>query len=67
MHPESLVCDLQELYRHLIDDFLVQYCRKLRKNDFITKAESASRKKRGKRVYLNSNQTKGYLGLKGLR
>jgi CRISPR-associated protein Cas1 len=44
----SLVCDLQELYQHLIDDFLVQYCRRLRKKDFTTKAESMSRKRKGK-------------------
>ena len=54
----SLVCDLQELYRHLIDDFLVQYCRKLRKIDFTTKAESVSRKRKGKREYLNNAQTR---------
>ena len=54
----SLVCDLQELYRHLIDDFLVQYCRRLRKKDFITKAESVSRKRKGKREYLNGSQTR---------
>jgi CRISPR-associated protein Cas1 len=54
----SLVCDLQELYRHLVDDFLVQYCRRLRKKDFTTKAESMSRKRKGKREYLNSSQTR---------
>jgi CRISPR-associated endonuclease Cas1 len=54
----SLVCDLQELYRHLIDDFLVQYCRRLRKKDFTTKAESASRKRKGKREYLNNGRTR---------
>ena len=54
----SLVCDLQELYRHLIDDFLVQYCRRLRKKDFTTKAESVSRKRKGKREYLNGSQTR---------
>jgi len=54
----SLVCDLQELYRYLIDDFLVRYCRRLRKKDFTTKAESVSRKKKGKREYLNNLQTR---------
>jgi CRISPR/Cas system-associated endonuclease Cas1 len=54
----SLVCDLQELYRHLIDDFLVQYCRRLRKKDFTTKTESVSRKRKGKREYLNVSQTR---------
>ncbi len=54
----SLVCDLQELYRHLVDDFLVQYCRRLRKKDFKTKAESVSRKRKGKREYLNGSRTR---------
>ena len=53
----SLVCDLQELYRHLIDDFLVQYCKRLKKKDFTTKAESVSRKRKGKREYLNNSLT----------
>jgi len=54
----SLVCDLQELYRILIDDFLIQYCRRLRKKDFTTKAESVSKKRKGKRIYLNNLQTR---------
>ena len=54
----SLVCDLQELYRYLVDDFLVQYCRRLRKKDFATKAESVSKKRKGKREYLNGGQTR---------
>lgn len=28
----SLVCDFQGLYRYLIDDFLIQYCQRLRKD-----------------------------------
>lgn len=24
----SLICDFQELYRYLIDDFVIQYCKK---------------------------------------
>ncbi len=54
----SLVCDLQELYRHLFDDFLIQYCQKLRKKDFTTKTENVSRKRKGKREYLNGGQTR---------
>jgi CRISPR-associated endonuclease Cas1 len=54
----SLVCDLQELYRHLIDDFLIGYCRRLRKKDFTTKAESVSRKRKGKREYLIKSLTR---------
>jgi CRISPR-associated protein Cas1 len=49
----SLVCDLMELYRYLVDDFLIQYCKKLRKRDFVVKKESFSKKRKGKREYLN--------------
>ena len=34
------------------------YCRRLRKKDFTTKAESMSRKRKGKREYLNGGQTR---------
>jgi hypothetical protein len=47
-----------ELYRHLIEDFLVQYSQRLRRKDFTTKAESVSRKRKGKREYLNNLQTR---------
>ena len=46
----SLVCDFQELYRHLIDNFLIQYCQKLNKKDFIVKTEDLTRNKKGKRT-----------------
>jgi CRISPR/Cas system-associated endonuclease Cas1 len=54
----SLVCDFMELYRYLIDDFLIEGCRKLRSSDFIVKTESISRKKKRKREYLNNRLTK---------
>jgi len=53
----SLVCDFQELYRYLIDDFLIQYCQSLRSKDFIAKTEDSTRNKKGKRIYLNDLQT----------
>jgi len=37
---------------------LSQYCQRLRKKDFITKTESVSRKRKGKRGYLNGSQTR---------
>ena len=49
----SLVCDLQELYRYLVDDFVVQFCQSLKEKDFMVKSESVSRKRKGKREYLN--------------
>jgi len=53
----SLVCDLIELYRYLIDDFLIQYCRKLTAKDFFMKSEDFSKNKMGKRQYLNRFHT----------
>lgn len=54
----SLVCDFQELYRHLMDDFLIHYCQNLRKKDLIVKTENVSRKRKGKREYLNDIKTR---------
>jgi CRISPR-associated protein Cas1 len=57
----SLVCDFQELYRYLIDDFLINYCQKLNKRDFKMKTESASHGKKGKREYLTDAETTALL------
>ena len=54
----SLVCDFQEIYRYLIDDFVVQYCQMLTARDFTTKTEVLSRNKKAKREYLNDDKTK---------
>ena len=54
----SLVCDFMEIYRYLIDDFLIQYCRNLSSKDFTVKSENLVRKKKGKREYLNNRLTK---------
>ena len=56
----SLVCDFQELYRYLIDDFVIQYCKRLSKRDFTFKTEKASGRKKGKREYLNDVVTKDF-------
>jgi CRISPR-associated protein Cas1 len=56
----SLVCDFQELYRYLIDDFIIQYCQNLTKRDFTFKNEKASGQKKGKREYLNDFETKNF-------
>jgi CRISPR-associated protein Cas1 len=57
----SLVCDFIEIYRYLVDDFVIQYCRNIAKKDFITKDETQSRNKRGKREYLNDLKTKDFM------
>jgi CRISPR-associated protein Cas1 len=49
----SLVCDLMEPYRYLIDDFVIQYCMNLRKKDFALKPEDYSSNRKGEREYLN--------------
>jgi len=54
----SLICDFIELYRYLIDDFLIQFCQNLRIKDFIIKTENQSRTKKGKREYLNETKTR---------
>ena len=50
----SLVCDFQELYRYLIDDFLIERCKKLHKNDFVLATEFFMRTRIGKRVFLRN-------------
>jgi len=57
----SLVCDFQELYRYLVDDFVIQYCKGLAKRDFMFKSEKLSGQKRGKREYLNDNKTRDFI------
>lgn len=54
----SLVCDLQELYRYLVDDFMIQFCQDLKDKDFTVKSESVSRSSKGKREYLNDAETR---------
>jgi CRISPR-associated protein Cas1 len=54
----SLMCDLQELYRYLVDDFVIQFCQDLKERDFTVKRESVSQKRKGKREYLNDAQTR---------
>jgi len=57
----SLVCDFQELYRYLIDDFVIQHCRKLKNKDFKMKWANFSNKRKGKRQYLNNVQTREFM------
>jgi len=57
----SLICDFMEIYRYVIDDFIIRFCKKLSKKDFITKSELMSRGKIGKREYLNDDETKSFM------
>jgi CRISPR-associated protein Cas1 len=63
----SLVCDFMELYRYQIDGFLLRFCQDLKERDFTVKFESVSRKRKGKREYLNRDKSKKLMdGLYGL-
>jgi len=54
----SLVCDLQELYRHLMDDFVIFYSQSLNSKDFVSKNENVSKSRKGKRQYLKDSLTR---------
>lgn len=53
----SLVCDFMELYRHLVNDFLVGFLGVVGRRDFVMKDERTTRKRRGKREYLKGFKT----------
>jgi len=57
----SLICDFQELYRYLIDNFIIEYSRKLNRKDFTVKNEVLSANKKAKREYLNDFQTNSFV------
>ena len=53
----SLVCDFQELYRCLIDDFIIRFSRRLEKKDFEKCYERTYYNKKSPRVYLKHKKT----------
>ena len=62
MHSEqpykpSLVCDVMELYRHLADDFIIQYSKKIKRADFVQKTEKYTANRIGKREYLSDTKS----------
>lgn len=57
----SLVCDFIELYRYQVDNFLVDYARNLKPKHFVIKAEDFSRRRKGKRQYLNETMTNEFI------
>jgi CRISPR/Cas system-associated endonuclease Cas1 len=56
----SLVCDFQELYRYLIDDFIICHFVLLRKSDLVLKEEICSSRRRGKRQYLGKKENNAF-------
>jgi CRISPR/Cas system-associated endonuclease Cas1 len=57
----SLKCDFQELYRHLVDDFVIDYCRSAKASDFVLKDDDCSANRKGKRQYLGEEKSKDLL------
>lgn len=53
----SLVCDFMELYRYLVEDFLIEHSGNLRKKDFVIRHENFSKNRIGQREYLNNSNT----------
>jgi CRISP-associated protein Cas1 len=58
----SLICDFQEPYRFLIDDFAIQFCQTLNPKDFVLKNEDCLGKK-GKREFLEDNKAREFVRL----
>ncbi len=54
----SLVCDFEDLYRYLVDDFLIGYCQSVNAKNFVLKSEDYSSSKKGKRQYLNQEKNR---------
>jgi CRISPR/Cas system-associated endonuclease Cas1 len=57
----SLVLDFLELYRYLMDDFILSYARNLKPKDFALKDEDLSANRKGKRQYLRDKLQNDYL------
>ncbi len=53
----SLVCDFQDLYRYLIDDFLIERRKTFHKKDFVLVTDFMMRLKMGKRIHLFEYET----------
>jgi len=56
----SLICDFQELYRYLMDDFVIRFGRKLSPKDFSLKEDSISKRK-SKRVFLKGSKSQEFM------
>lgn len=57
----SLVCDFEEIYRYLMDEFIIQQARNLTPRDFKLKVEDFSSNRKGKREYLDDLRTRGLM------
>jgi hypothetical protein len=50
-----------EIYRFLIDDFVIQYAFSLKEKDFALKEEAFSSNRKGKRQYLDGAKNDEFL------
>lgn len=57
----SLALDFLELYRFLMDDFILSYARNLKPRDFVLKDEDFTVNRKGKRQYLKDRIQNEYL------
>ena len=57
----ALVCDFEELYRYLVDDFVLRYAMKLSDKDFVLKDEDLGFYRKGKREYLKEDKNKAFV------
>jgi len=48
---------MMELYRHLVDDLLIQYSKNVQRKDFVVKTEKYVSGKFGKREYMSDSKT----------
>jgi CRISPR-associated protein Cas1 len=56
----SLICDFEEIYRYLIDDFVIGYARDLKNRDFVLKMDAYANKK-DKRQFLSDERRRDFL------
>jgi CRISPR-associated protein Cas1 len=55
----SLVCDFMEIYRFLIDDLIISFCKDVSSKDFVFKKEKRSNRQ-AKRQYLNKKVERAF-------
>jgi CRISPR-associated protein Cas1 len=57
----ALVCDFEELYRYLVDDFVLRYSLSLDAKDFALKDEDFGFNRKGKREYLKEDKNRAFI------
>jgi len=56
----SLICDVMELYRFLIDDAVIGFAPRVIPKNIVLKTESFSKNRKGKREYINNALTREF-------